>query len=82
MFIEFLRTILTILADGGTGAIICILFLIVIFLFWERHRLQKALDHKDVKMEKIISDYYRGNITLTEALNELRIILAEIKGKL
>lgn len=77
-----INTILTILADGGATAIICILFLIVAFLFWDRLRLLKDLDKKDEKMEKIIEDYYRGNITLTEALNELRIILAEIKGKL
>ena len=51
-------------------------------MFWDRIRLIKELEKKEAKLDKVIDDYYKGNISLTEALNGLKIVLAEIKGKL
>ena len=40
------------------------------------------LDIRDKRIEKILDDYKAGNQTLSEAFTQLRILLAEIKGKL
>lgn len=70
------------ITDGGPEAIIAVLILAVVMLLWERKRLLDQLLKKEEKIDKIVSDYYRGNITLTEALNSLKTVLFEIKGKL
>lgn len=72
----------TALFAGGTSAVIAILGLIVIGLFIERKRLLEELTKKDNKIEKIIDDYYQGNLSLSEALTSLKIVLYEIKARL
>ena len=42
----------------------------------------KIIEKKDEKLEKIVDDYYKGNITLSDALTSLKIVLYEIKAKL
>lgn len=68
--------------SGGPEAIIAVLMLGIVLLLFERKRLLDQLSKKEEKMEKIVDDYYRGNITLSEALNNLKGVLYEIKGKI
>lgn len=68
--------------SGGPEAIIAVLMLGITLLLFERKRLLDQLSKKEEKMEKIVDDYYRGNITLSEALNNLKGVLYEIKGKI
>lgn len=56
--------------------------LIIWHLLVERNKLVEDNKKKDEKIDKIIDDYYKGNLTLTEALNSLKLVLYEIKGKL
>lgn len=77
------------LAGGGPQIVIILLMLMIAALFFERGRLLKLVDKKeedlltkDKKIEKVLDDYKTGNTTLTEAFTQLRILLAEIKGKL
>jgi hypothetical protein len=56
--------------------------LIIVFLWLERRRLLHELEKKDDKIDRIIDDYSKGNVTLGEALNSLKLVLYEIKGKL
>lgn len=67
------------LMAGGPKAIIVILAIFCIGLFFERKRLLKEVASKDAKIDKIIDDYYKGNLTLAEALNSLKLVLYEIK---
>lgn len=67
---------------GGPSAIIAILIGVVGFLIWERRRLMKLLEQKDAKIELIINDYHKGNISLVEALNSLKMVMVEIKSRL
>ena len=79
---HIVEIIVTMIASGGQGAIIAILMAIITFLLWDRKRLTDIIVKKDEKIEKIIDDYYRGNLTLTEALTGLKMVLVEIKTKL
>ena len=67
---------------GGLSGIIAILIIILILMIYDRRRLTAEITRKDEKMEKIVEEYYKGNITLTEALQSLKLVLTEIKGKL
>jgi hypothetical protein len=67
---------------GGMAGVVSILLGFIILLIYDRHRLESEIVKKDEKIEKIVENYYQGNITITEALHSLRLVLTEIKGKL
>lgn len=78
-----------ILAGGGPQVVALLLMIMIAALFFERSRLLKLIDKKegdlalkDKQIEKILDDYKTGNMTLTEAFTQLRVLLAEIKGRL
>lgn len=79
---NFIGQLLAAAMSGGPQAIIAILMVVIIILFLERRRLVKDIERKDQKIEKIIDEYYKGNITLAQALNSLKVVLFEIKSKL
>jgi hypothetical protein len=67
---------------GGPTGVIALLIVGLVVLWFERKRLLKEVEKKDNKIEKIIEDYTKGNLTLSEALNSLKFVLFEIKSKL
>lgn len=79
---DILKMMVEAISQGGPNAIIMLLLAFIGILIWDRRRLVQEIEKKDTKLEKIIDDYYRGHLTITEALNGLKIVLAEIKGKL
>lgn len=87
----FLTTILTFLTQGGTVAVIAILFLIVCLLIWDRRNLNKqnletislvyaAKDKETASIKEIIDKYYKGNIDLVNALNEIKTVLVTMQS--
>lgn len=79
---DLIQKLLVALLGGGPSAIIAVLLIIIIFLVLERRRLLKEIEKKDDKIDKIIDDYYKGNMTISEAFNSLKMVLFEIKSKL
>lgn len=79
---SILATLLSTIMGGGTGALVALLIVIICLLLYDRRRILKDLERKDTKMEKIIDEYYQGNLSIIDALNGLKLVLAEIKGKL
>jgi hypothetical protein len=79
---SLIEKLLGIILNGGPTALIAVLVMIIIFLWFERKRLLHELEKKDDKIDRIIDDYSKGNVTLGEALNSLKLVLYEIKGKL
>jgi hypothetical protein len=67
---------------GGPKAIIALLVMFIGALLWDRRRLLSEISRKDDRIERILDDYAKGNTTLAEALNQLRMVLFEIKSKL
>jgi hypothetical protein len=68
-------------AKSGSEALIVVLGLGIAYFYTENRSLRADIKKKDEKMDKIIDEYYKGNMTLTEALNSLKLVLYELKGK-
>jgi len=82
MFETLLTKIVDIIINGGQHAVDFILVAVILILIHERNRLIKEINKKEEKIDKIIEDYYEGNLTLSEALNSLKLVLYEIKGRI
>lgn len=87
---EFANTVLQFLSQGGSAAVIGILFAAVGVLIWDRKQLtktltdttQKVFDAKDSEtksIKEIVDRYHQGNLDLVEALNEIKIVLVTIQ---
>lgn len=76
--------ILNLLTSGKQGVEILpvVMGLIIWHLLDERKKMLEDSKRKDERIDKIIDDYHKGNLTLTEALNSLKIVLYEIKSKI
>ncbi len=81
---DIISTLLKLLTEGKSAADVLpiVMGVIILFLLNERKALVAENKKKEEKIDKIVDDYYRGNLTLTEALNSLKLVLFEIKGKL
>ena len=79
---EIIQSVVQMIAKGDINALVTLLLAIIIVLGWYCFRMMKQLEKKDDKIYKIIDDYSKNNITITEALNGLKTVLIEIKAKL
>ncbi len=70
------------LMTGGPEAIIAALIFLVIGLLWERARLLADIRRREEKLDGIVDDYHKGNLTIAEAMNSLKVVLTEIKAKI
>lgn len=70
-----------IIALGATGpnGVIALLVAIIVGLMVERKRLVVEISKKDDRIGSIIDEYHNGNLTLSDALNSLKMVLYEIK---
>ena len=79
---QIISGILSIFFSGGPNAIPALFALVIVVLWFDRRDLLNTYKTKDEKIDKILEDYYKGNMTLAEAVNSLRIVLIEIKNKI
>ena len=88
---DFAKLLLQFVADGGSAAVIAILFAAVAVLVWDRKTLskelsdttQKVYDAKDSEtksIKEIVDKYHKGNLDLVQALNEIKIVLVTIQN--
>jgi hypothetical protein len=88
----FATALLDYIAQGGSAAIIALLFAIVAGLIWDRRSLvkdlttttQRVYDAKDSEtksIKEIVDRYHRGNLDLVQALNEIKIVLTSIQNR-
>ncbi len=93
IIIQFIKAILT----GGPIAIIAILMVLIGYLVWEKRAIQKSNKEALEKMAQtfsekineerkdlidIIDRYQEGHINLLQAINEIKVLIATISGKL
>jgi hypothetical protein len=74
--------LLSTLIAGGTSGVISLLLLIITGLLWDRRRVFSDNAKKDAKLDAMIDNYYKSNIAVGEALNSIKVVLAEISVKL
>lgn len=86
---DFFATAIKALVTGGPEAIIFGLVMVIVLILMDRQRLIAALSKKDdliskkdEKIDQIVEDYYRGNMTLADALTQLRNVLTDIKSRI
>lgn len=88
---EQLTIILAYLVQGGAPAIITILFVVIAILAYDRKNLHKqnletinlvyvAKDKEIASIKEIIDKYYKGNIDLVNALNEIKTVLVTMQS--
>lgn len=68
--------------SGGTTAIFLILIAFIGYIVLEKQDLQKRLDDKENKIISLIQESNETKSNMTDAINDLKIILAEIKSKI
>lgn len=93
VIIQLIKAILS----GGPMAIIALLVAMIVYLIWEKRATQKSnqealekmasLFAEKVKEERddlidIIERYQEGHINLLQAINEIKVLIATISGKI
>lgn len=89
---EIVNSILAYIIQGGAGAIIALLFGVIIALIYDRHSLTKSLHETTQKVFdlheeesdnilEIIEKYHQGNLNLVQALNEIKIVLVALQNR-
>lgn len=89
-FMDFASAVLQFATQGGSAAVIAILFAIVVILIVDRRHLirtihdttQKVFDAKDSEtrsIREIVDRYHKGSLDLVQALNEIKIVLTTIQ---
>ena len=94
---SLLTQLIKALLSGGPVAIIALLIAVIGYMIWEKRAVQKsnreALEKmtsvftERVKEERqdlisIIDRYQEGHINLLQAINEIKVLIATISGKL
>jgi hypothetical protein len=93
MDISALTKIADALLNGGASALVLLLLMALFALIGDRRRVLKKLDEtemtmlaeidkRDAKIDSITDSYFKGILGMTDALNGLKIVLAEINGRL
>lgn len=78
IFVFLLKSIVS----GGPGSVISFLLLGIGYLIWDRRNLTKSIEAKDDKLDKIINDYYRITLQVSETIKSLKEVLLEIRSRL
>lgn len=82
MSLDTVTEILDILVTDSQSGIILLLLLFIVFLLWDRRKMQETIDKRDRQIARIADNYYKGNMKIVEALNQLKMLLIEIKGRI
>jgi hypothetical protein len=90
---KFIDILIPILTNGGGAAVIVILLVVVAMLIYDRIRMikelaksmQLTLDAKEAEKAvilEIVEKYHQGNLTMVQAINEIKLVLAAIQSRI
>lgn len=79
---EAVKTLLAVIRNEGSSAVIALLILMNGYQVYERHQAQKRFDAKDERLHQLLDDYHQGTLTLNETITSFKYMLLEIKAKL
>ena len=72
---QFLPQLVNTLLGGGGQAVIAVLVITIIGLLADRKRMIADLKAKEARIDRMIDDYYKANIQVSEALSSIKQIL-------
>jgi hypothetical protein len=75
-------TLLGLITSGGASGVIALLILVIFGLLWDRRRVFSEYAKKEEKLDALMESHYKSNMAVGEALNSIKIVLAEISVKL
>lgn len=61
---------------------VALLMLVIVLLIFDRTRLTKSIERREERIDAILDQYHKGNLTLVDALNSIKLLLYEIRTKL
>jgi len=90
---EIIKLLSGLVAGGSIAAVISLLIAALAFLLYERTQilkslaqsLQQTLDAKEEEKKvilEILGKYHHGNLTVVQAINEIRLVLAAIQSRI
>ena len=77
---QLLQQLITITVGGGAQAVIALLFIVIIGVSLDRRRLLAENKAKSDRIDKIIDDYYKASLHVSEALASIKQFI-ELKLK-
>lgn len=78
---HLIELLITPILNGGPQ-VVAVAALLILILLIDRKRLTSEVAKKDERLAKIVDEYYKGNITLAEALNSLKMVLYDIRTRI
>jgi hypothetical protein len=72
---QFLPQLLNTLLGGGGQAVVAVLVISIIGLVADRKRMIADLKDKESRIDRMIDDYYKANIQVSEALSSIKQLL-------
>ncbi len=63
------------LLGGGGQAVVAVLIITIIGLLADRKRMIADLKAKETRIDRIIDDYYKANVQISEALASVKQLL-------
>lgn len=72
---QFLPQLINILLGGGGQAVAAVLIITIIGLLADRKRMIADMKAKEARIDRMIDDYYKANIQVTEALGSIKQLL-------
>jgi dUTPase len=81
MIDDILTKIFGFVLAGGPSAIISILIAIIMAMAYVIYTLVGSATDREKRIDVIIDNYYKGNMDLTTAFNELKQVLYQIKDR-
>lgn len=82
MGLEELQSIVELLVNDATAGIYLLLLLFIAFLLYDRRRMLDTIEKRERQIARIADNYYKGNMKIVESLNQLKMLLIEIKGRI
>jgi hypothetical protein len=77
---QLLQQLITVAVGGGTQAVTALLFLVLVGVYLDRKRLIAENQAKSERIEKIIDDYYKASLHVSESLGTIKQFI-ELKLK-
>ena len=77
-----IMNLVALITSGGASGVIALLILVITGLLWDRRRVFMDNAKKEEKLNNLMESHYKSNLASSEALNGIKIVLAEISVKL